>query len=151
MRRGPRLFLLALALVFFDQSLKWWFTKASADWGFVSFHFVQNTGSSFGLLKGFGPYLMWLSVIVLGLILFFFDRVGPRLQIPVAMVAAGVAGNLLDRARLGYVVDFIDLGWWPVFNVADACISIGVAWIVVEDLLRGRKNQKSRRSARTAA
>ena len=94
---------------------------------------------------------MWLSVIVLGLILFFFDRVGPRLQIPVAMVAAGVAGNLLDRARLGYVVDFIDLGWCPVFNVADACISIGVAWIVVEDLLRGRKNQKSRRSARTAA
>lgn len=143
MRKGLLLFLLCIALVIVDQGLKAWFLGHVADWGFVRFQVVTNPGSSFGLLQNFGPYLMWLSVIALGLILFFFGRLSSAMRVPMTLVAAGVTGNLIDRMRFGYVIDFVDLRWWPVFNVADACISIGVVWLVLLDLTRMRGGRQA--------
>ncbi|NBR45886.1 MAG: signal peptidase II [Verrucomicrobia bacterium] len=66
-------------------------------------------------------------------------------QVVTAMVGAGAVGNLIDRVRLGYVLDFFDFhvrGWsWPAFNIADACISVGVGWLVV-NWLGGKSPEK---------
>jgi signal peptidase II len=54
-----------------------------------------------------------------------------KIAIPLGLVIGGFIGNLIDRAFLGYVTDFIFLNHWPVFNVADSCITIGVFWLVI--------------------
>jgi signal peptidase II len=68
----------------------------------------------------------------------YYRRVaaGPALlRIGLSLVLGGAIGNLIDRVRLGYVVDFIDLRWWPVFNVADSAIVVGVAALVLRSLV----------------
>ena len=63
-------------------------------------------------------------------------------QVALAAILGGAVGNLLDRLRLGYVVDFLDLRVWPVFNVADSCITLGVMWLLYQ-LLFQRKQSSS--------
>ncbi len=89
---------------------------------------VRNTGVAFGALEGAGlavAVLIGLSLALL-LVYFFVNRRLPLLWLPVGMLVGGAAGNLIDRAREGAVVDFIDPVGWPAFNVADSCIVVGV-------------------------
>ncbi|MFH0978722.1 MAG: signal peptidase II [Candidatus Woesearchaeota archaeon] len=86
---------------------------------------IQNFGAGFGILQGQRMLLIWTSIIVIGLILFYYDQLKKH-RWPTALVLAGAVGNLIDRVFLGYVVDFINFHFWPAFNVADSCISIGV-------------------------
>ncbi len=95
--------------------------------------YIQNTGAAFGLLKGQQALFMGLSMAVVGWVLWEMLRRPPRNRLvawALCLVASGAFGNLIDRVRFGYVVDFIDLRVWPVFNVADSAISIGVALLV---------------------
>ncbi len=100
---------------------------------------VNNTGAAFGLWKDFPLALAAFSAVsVVAILLYLAGFFGPRLPagrqishaVAWALVAGGALGNLYDRVRFGYVIDYLDLRVWPVFNFADACISIGVAWIV---------------------
>ncbi len=95
--------------------------------------YIQNTGAGFGILKGWNMLLIFISLIIIGIILFYFDRVIKEkpIHIPVALVLGGAVGNLIDRIFLGYVLDFIDFRIWPAFNVADSCITIGALWLIV--------------------
>ena len=105
--------------------------------------YVHNRGAVFGLGSNFSsPYLSWmlsiLSIVSLGVILFYFLRVrttNPRLYTGLALVLGGALGNLYDRLKSGYVVDFLDLHWydhhWPFFNVADLSICIGVGLLLI--------------------
>ena len=95
--------------------------------------YVQNTGAAFGLFKGQHVFFMVLSIIVIGWILWELLIVRPTVRAVIwgcALILGGAVGNLLDRARLGFVVDFIDLRVWPVFNLADSAITIGVCLMI---------------------
>jgi signal peptidase II len=89
---------------------------------------TRNTGVAFGALHGGGLVVAILIGISLALLLGYFavNRTHPWLWLPVGLVLGGALGNLADRAREGAVIDFIDPIAWPAFNVADACIVIGV-------------------------
>jgi signal peptidase II len=89
---------------------------------------VRNTGVAFGALEGAGLAVAILIGLSLALLIGYFvvNRELPLLWLPVGMLVGGAAGNLIDRAREGAVVDFIDPVAWPAFNVADSCIVLGV-------------------------
>ncbi len=94
---------------------------------------VHNRGAAFGVLKGQQWLLVSVAALVLVAIGYVFVRVAPRSPgavVALALVAAGAAGNLIDRAVFGGVTDFLDLGWFPVFNVADIALDVGVAMLV---------------------
>jgi signal peptidase II len=90
---------------------------------------VRNTGIAFGALAGAGdaPIVAFTAVALGALLAFFVARADrPLLWLPVGVVLGGAAGNLIDRARFGAVVDFIDPVLWPAFNLADMAIVLGV-------------------------
>ena len=99
--------------------------------------YVENRGAAFGVLRGQGAVLSLLALAVVAGLVIYYRRVAvhsPSLAIGIGLVGGGAVGNLLDRARLGYVVDFIAVGPWPKFNVADSAITVGVlllAWRVL--------------------
>ncbi|MBI1991644.1 MAG: signal peptidase II [Candidatus Omnitrophica bacterium] len=101
--------------------------------------YVQNTGAAFGLFKGRQGLFIGVSLLVIG----WMTRellAKPSLALPTkwgyALVLGGSVGNLIDRMRFGYVIDFIDLGVWPVFNVGDSAITIGVALLIWQAVRR---------------
>lgn len=99
------------------------------------FTYVQNTGTLWGLFNGtnLNWAFMWLSVIAFGLLIFFYDAFQTKIErIAYTLLLAGLWGNLIDRATVGFVIDFINLGWWPVFNIADSCICVAIALLVLE-------------------
>jgi signal peptidase II len=89
---------------------------------------ARNTGVAFGALEGGGLVVAVLIGLALALLVGYFmvHRDMPWLWLPVGLLLGGALGNLADRARQGAVIDFIDPIAWPAFNVADACIVIGV-------------------------
>lgn len=115
--------------------------------GFFSITHVRNTGAAFGLFAGdIGPFrTLFFVTITIGaiiLIFFVFRRIkGNRALAPLslAMILAGAMGNLVDRIRWGYVIDFLDFYWreyhWPAFNIADSAITVGVFLLFIENVL----------------
>jgi signal peptidase II len=113
----------------------------------ISLTSVQNTGVAFGLFPGLGRIFTVLSVlVVIGIVI--FRRTVPRDQVWVhaalGLVSGGALGNAVDRLLRGYVVDFLDanlwpFGGWPVFNLADAAIVIGVGVLLVDSWYGDRK------------
>ena len=101
------------------------------------FTYVQNHAGAFGMFGSNAALLIVLAVAVLALFwLSFRDSAAQSRTVRIAFgaIAGGAIGNIADRLHYGYVVDFIDLRWWPVFNVADSCITIGVALLIVTTL-----------------
>jgi signal peptidase II len=101
------------------------------------FTYVQNHAGAFGMFGSNAALLIVLAVAVLGLFWFSFRNGAAQsrtVRIAFGAIAGGAIGNIADRLHYGYVVDFIDLRWWPVFNVADSCITIGVALLIVTTL-----------------
>lgn len=109
---------------------------------------VENRGISFGLLEsesGFGPWLIGGLALVVAIALLVWmartRRVLPALAL--GLVVGGALGNVIDRARLGWVIDFVDIhaaGYhWPAFNLADAGITIGVGLLLIDALFRPRR------------
>ena len=97
--------------------------------GWLALEYTQNLGAAFGVLSGLVPILTAASfAIMAGLLLIYVRQVRPPLWQTVAtgLISGGALGNLIDRVRLGYVVDFLSVGPWPNFNIADSAVSIGV-------------------------
>jgi signal peptidase II len=147
--------ILLICLVLLDQLLKFWFesSKLFVNLGVVIIHVVTNTGASFGMLQNNNALLAWFSIIVLGIIMMNADKVKKEQVLPVILTLAGLLGNLIDRVFRGYVVDFIDFRFWPVFNLADSCVVIGVIWLVIvilrndfEEKKRSKKISKKQKS-----
>ncbi|SHM07995.1 signal peptidase II . Aspartic peptidase. MEROPS family A08 [Caldanaerovirga acetigignens] len=91
--------------------------------------YVQNTGAAFSLLKGRVFFFVVVSFAVIAVIVYYLTRLPEEKKLfkfTLALVLGGAFGNLVDRLRFGYVVDFIDFRIWPVFNVADSAVVIGV-------------------------
>ena len=117
--------------------------------------YVENPGAAWGFLSGSAaawrtPFFLAVSLAAMGFILLHYRRSSgsqPLMRVALAMVFGGAVGNFFDRARLGYVIDFIDwhLGeafTWPTFNVADAAISVGGIFLVIT--LFSESSQQSR-------
>jgi signal peptidase II len=103
--------------------------------------YVQNHNGAFGLFGSNAFMLVAMAIAVLALFWFAFrDAAAQSVLVRVAFgaIAGGAVGNIVDRFHYGYVVDFIDLHWWPVFNVADSCITIGVGILILSSLARTR-------------
>ena len=124
------------AAIFADQLTKWivssqlGFDESLHVLGPFSIHHVQNSGIAFGLFASATPLVTALTALAVGWMLLFFARSGARhpvLPVALGLLIGGSASNLIDRIRLGHVTDFLDLRYWPAFNLADSFIVIGVA------------------------
>ena len=110
-------------------------------------HHVQNTGIAFGLFSRSTTIVIALTAIAVGWMLAFFARSGQRhpvLPIALGFVLGGSVANLLDRVRLGHVTDFLDLRWWPAFNLADTFIVVGVGILFAALLAADRPLRRHR-------
>ncbi|MDD3668713.1 MAG: signal peptidase II [Alphaproteobacteria bacterium] len=113
------------------------------DW-----YLTQNTGIGFSLFNTAGPYVLSAAAMLIcaGVIVWLKHERHRWTRLGLALVLGGAAGNVVDRLRFGYVVDFID--WhagpyhWPAFNVADAAVCLGVACILVQSVIVERKKCK---------
>ena len=146
MTRRTGVFLLcAAAIVALDQVTKVFASShlmpgesISVLGDFIRLTLVHNTGAAFGLFPGSRVPFIVVSVVAIAVVLYLFFRETYRSvanRILLGCILGGAIGNLVDRVRLGYVVDFIDVGFgtarWPVFNAADSAVTIGVlllAW-----------------------
>jgi len=110
--------------------------------GPLSIHHVQNSGIAFGLFASATPIVTALTAAAVGWMLFFFARSGARhpvLPVALGLLIGGSASNLIDRVRLGHVTDFIDVRYWPAFNLADSFIVSGVVILLVALLAADRR------------
>jgi signal peptidase II len=106
--------------------------------GPFSIHHVQNSGIAFGLFASATAAVTVLTALAVAWMLFYFARSGARhpvLPVALGLLIGGSASNLIDRIRLGHVTDFLDLTYWPAFNLADSFIVVGVAILFVTLLL----------------
>jgi signal peptidase II len=102
--------------------------------GPFSIHHVQNSGIAFGLFASATSLVILLTGVAVAWMLYFFGRSGARhpvLPVALGLVIGGSISNLIDRVRLGHVTDFLDLRWWPAFNLADSFITVGVAILLL--------------------
>ena len=115
--------------------------------GFFELTYLQNTGASFSIFEGYGKlFFAILTIIAMAVMIWAYlksRRAG--LQMSLALIFAGALGNFIDRMVLGYVVDFFHFyifGWsFPVFNIADICITLGFIFLVI-DMLREEHDQR---------
>ncbi|HMQ35162.1 MAG TPA: signal peptidase II [Chloroflexaceae bacterium] len=138
----------AAVVITLDQLTKLWvvrtlgpetmtnFIPVIGDTGRIAYS--HNTGVAFSLFQGH-PELLTVSalLIVAGAIYFYSTQLPnqrPLVQVIMGLILGGAFGNLIDRVRLGYVVDFISVGWFPIFNVADSAISVGAALLMLQFL-----------------
>jgi signal peptidase II len=146
--------LLLLAVVALDQLTKWLVDRVMdlhdsrvLVEGLLSLTYVQNRGAAFGVLSDAQlPYqsILFSAVSIAALcgIAAYAWRLPAQSRLPqtaLALIMGGALGNLLDRARLGHVVDFVDVFWnahhWPAFNVADSAITVGVGLLILDMVL----------------
>ena len=123
--------------------------------GLLEFRYAENCGAAFGFMRDMPTavrkgvfYVAALGAIVLLLWMFVTGRGGKLFAISVPLIVAGAIGNFVDRVNLGFVVDFVrfhlnDRWAYPTFNVADAWITIGVALILIEGFLDGRRTKQA--------
>jgi signal peptidase II len=111
--------------------------------GLLKLTYVRNTGAAFSLFSGYSPYLALLSLLIILVVIHFHYRVPEKsyfLQTGMAFILGGSLGNLMDRVYRSYVVDYIDVGFWPVFNLADVAINVGVLIVIIEIIILGRRD-----------
>ena len=115
-------------------------------------HHVQNSGIAFGLFASATAVVIVATAVAVTWMLVFFARSGSRhpvLPVALGLVIGGSVSNLADRARLGYVTDFVDFRWWPAFNLADSFIVVGVL-VLLGALVLAEREPKRRRPVRDA-
>lgn len=132
--------LVALLLLAADRASKVWALTCLAVQGPVKLgsyfwlNYVENTGAAFGMFQHGNGLLIGVMVAVIGYIVWSWKdltRYGRVAEWGCMLILAGALGNLYDRLTLGFVVDFLDLRVWPVFNVADSCITVGAVLVGV--------------------
>lgn len=113
---------------------------------YVRLTYIHNPGAAFGLFPGSRFVLIGISLVavIVVIVVAWNHRRRVAAVIPLGLILGGAVGNLIDRVRLGEVVDFVQIGlppsmYWPVFNLADSAVTIGVAWLAVGLVLSGRR------------
>lgn len=135
------LILLAIFVVICDQLLKFTLDYLLTPGqsiplikNFFHITLVHNTGAAFGILKNQTTLFMILSILASLVIVYYIPKLGKKAvltRLALALILGGAVGNLVDRVRLGYVIDFLDFRVWPVFNIADSAITIGAILFII--------------------
>jgi signal peptidase II len=121
------------------------------EWLSPYFRFVhwQNTGAAFGLFQGGGLVFGILAVIVAAFIIIYYSQI-PKdeklMRVAISMQLGGAIGNLIDRIRFGPVTDFISVGSFPVFNIADSSITVGVGLLILALWLAEQRERRENKS-----
>ncbi|MCL7488292.1 MAG: signal peptidase II [Desulfobulbaceae bacterium] len=148
-----RFVLLIILVVVLDQLSKLWVVgnfDLYESWpvipGFFSLTYLTNTGAAFGILAGHPTwwrqvFFVTVALVALVVIGFMYRRLRNEsgwYEVSLAFIAGGALGNVIDRVRLGSVVDFLDVyigtHHWPAFNIADSAITVGVAVFLVKNI-----------------
>ena len=144
--------LLAVLIIVIDQMTKQWATdnlvlyRSSHINSWLNWTLAYNYGAAFSMLADAGGWQRWFftflaSAVTLVLLVWMFrlKRDEWRTGLSLSLIIGGAVGNLIDRVRLGYVVDFVDVYYknhhWPAFNVADSAISLGIALMLLDALI----------------
>lgn len=155
--------LLAIPLLILDQwskALVRTHIPLGEMWGpewlmpYARFVFWKNTGAAFGMFQGGNAFFAVLAIIVSALIVYYFGQVPAQerlLRLAMSLMFVGAFGNLIDRLTQGYVTDFISVGTFAVFNVADSSISIGVAVLLLATWLQDRREKAQAQQQADAA
>ena len=115
-------------------------------WEFVRILHWVNTGAAFGMFQGGNAVLIGLTVaITLAILVYYQSLPEDHLfqRICLALMVGGSIGNLIDRLTLGYVVDFVAVGRFPVFNLADSCVTVSVILLLISTIIEERKAQST--------
>lgn len=122
--------------------------------GFFNITYLRNKGAAFGILANSAyrlPFFILVSAVAVVVILVVIRRLREDQKlaaISLSLIFSGAIGNLIDRVRLGEVIDFLDAHWyghhWPAFNVADSAICVGVFLLAIDMILEERREQKGR-------
>lgn len=119
--------------------------------GVLSWMYLQNSGAAWSILEGQMWFFYLITLVIVGVIIYYLQKYGKNsrlLSIALAFILAGAVGNFIDRLRIEYVVDMIRLEFidFPIFNVADMSLSIGVAlmllYVVLDETDKKRKSQQ---------
>jgi signal peptidase II len=141
---GPRFFLAVFLVALFDQATKLWVAREMIEGEsrrvlgeFLKLTYVQNEGAAFGLSLGGRWSFIVVTILVGVFILVYYSRSErtPLSRLALAMILGGALGNLVDRIRIGEVIDFLHVSVrgfsWPVFNVADIGVTVGVGLLAL--------------------
>ncbi len=106
---------------------------------------VQNVGAAFGMFQGMTFLFILAAVMVFGLFIYFYQTVleDNRLIIAAGMIIGGTVGNLMDRIYFGYVIDYLDIAFWPTFNLSDSFLVIGMLLLLTYIGFSGKKEISS--------
>ena len=153
-----RWLLLAAVLIVLDQISKWYFelnfqfAERLNILPFFDFILVYNTGAAFSFLADHGGWQRWffvaLSIIASIVIVILLRRNSTKTLfcLSLSLILAGAIGNLIDRLLLGHVIDFLLFYWgdnyFPAFNLADCCITVGAALLILDEIIRIRKDKQ---------
>ena len=130
-------YLISLAVIVLDQLTKFFaenylVNPISIIKNIFSLTLVHNTGAAFGILQGYKWVFIWLAVIIIGFILFYWDKIKTNTEKTlIALIAGGIIGNFIDRVIFSYTIDFLDFHIWPAFNIADSCMTIGAIGLIM--------------------
>ena len=148
-----KLFWITFPSIFFlDQITKYlvysnmYLGESIPENGLLRITYARNTGTAFSLFRSHGELLLFLSVLVaLFFTIYFIFIEKPKIfmRLFISLVVAGALGNIIDRIRFGYVNDFIDVGFWPIFNIADSSISIAITIYILDALILSRNKDEN--------
>ncbi len=153
--------LLIAGLIGLDQWTKWFFLVNKDNFkdfeiikGFFYLTYVENRGAAFGILQNFRWFFIILTVIALAVMVWYFIKnQNKMLRLSLSFIMAGELGNFIDRLFRGFVVDFFDFypfGYnFPVFNVADICVNIGVFFLLIYVLFIYKEQEEDKVSEDT--
>lgn len=146
---------IAAVAILLDQSSKLWIVRTLGPETMtnfinlmgdsVRFAYSHNTGVAFSLFQGHPELLLVVALLIVAAAIYVYitqmPNERPHIQLIMGLIMGGAFGNIIDRIRLGYVVDFIQVGWWPIFNLADSSIFIGAALLILH-FLRDELDQR---------
>lgn len=154
--------LLSAVVIVLDQASKWLalanlqpYEPIAVIDGFLNWMLAFNTGAAFSFLADSGGWQRWfftaLALVVSAVLVVWLGRTARRdwrNAMPLALIIGGAIGNVIDRARLGHVVDFIDVfvgeHHWPAFNIADSAICVGAFGLIAFSLFRDALNKSTK-------
>lgn len=155
LKHNAFLFLIATAVIVLDQITKavvrqnlglgeaWAPIPAIGD--FFRFLYWQNRGAAFGTLQNAGPILTGVRIVIALFIIVFYQKAEIKdtlLKVALSLMLGGAVGNLIDQFTLGFVTDFIAVGRFPIFNIADSAVTVGVGLVLLDLIIKEKKESK---------